>query len=310
MSAERKNSQAREAADQPRLLTALQISLRVIGSLSSRLAGKLAFELMVRPRRRTRGLTPHVPALMPHTIPYAGGELAAYRWPGEKRALLVHGWDSNSADFNSMIEQLDSAGWGGLVYDAPAHGRSDGVHTNFVDMGRALHEVYRREGPFEAVIGHSFGAAVALYQASALGSDGPDHLILGGAPSSLTLVLDYYADQLQLASSVRADLIRRIGERLGNEMAQYDLLSAAAEFNAEMLLVHDEDDLYFDPESARRLARAASSAQLLLTQGLGHRGWLQDETVLYDITRFLTHKHAPVVGRRTFVGSNYASRRP
>lgn len=268
-------------------LRAVQLGLRAVGLVAPRLAGALALQLMIRPRRRCVDLAQRQPFLDTKQLRYKDGHLRAYTWRGERRILLVHGWDASSGDFSSLIPRLQRAGWGGLAYDAPAHGRSDGSATDFLDLGAAFRHILLDHGPFDAVLAHSFGAAVALYGVSQDQHASPNRLVLGGAPTSLDQIFQIYADRLNLNSSVRRALNERIANRLGQPAAAFSMAEAIRHIGARVLLVHDREDPLLPLVSAAELQEAAPRARLVETRGLGHRGWLRSEEIFARILGFL-----------------------
>ncbi len=81
----------------------------------------------------------------------------------ERRALLLHGSTSSSATWWQVGPALADAGWRVKAPDLPAHGaspRADRALTPEVAAAAVAAELAAR--PLDLVIGHSFGAAVAL----------------------------------------------------------------------------------------------------------------------------------------------------
>jgi pimeloyl-ACP methyl ester carboxylesterase len=265
----------------------IRAAFGVISAVSPSLAGCLAFSQMIKPRRRQQRRMIRAQGLRISRMDHHERELHGYAWEGKKRVLLVHGWDADSTDFATLIPRLQRAGWGGLAYDAPAHGKSDGVRTDFLDMGIALRGILERYGPFEAVLGHSFGAAVAMYQLSQLNGQTPPLVISGGAPTSLIQVFEIYFERLRLSQAVRQDLYWRIEHRLGQPAGEISVTRAVRGLDSELLVIHDRMDPLIPFETAKKLTEAAPNARFLPTKGLGHRGWLRDGSVHDRILRFL-----------------------
>ena len=85
-------------------------------------------------------------------------------WGGaERRALLLHGTTSSSATWWAVGQALADAGWRVKAPDLPSHGaspRADRALTPEVAAAWVAAELADR--PLHLVIGHSFGASVAL----------------------------------------------------------------------------------------------------------------------------------------------------
>ena len=112
----------------------------------------------------------------------APGFLRWRSWGGaERRALLLHGSTSSSATWWRIGPALAEAGWRVKAPDLPSHGaspRADKSLTPEVAAEWVAAELADR--PIDLVVGHSFGAAVAL----ALLDRGPaiGHLVLEEPP--------------------------------------------------------------------------------------------------------------------------------
>src|SRR5512143_736768 len=100
-----------------------------------------------------------------YRIPFEGGELAVTTWGSRDRpaVLLVHGWGGARAQMTGFVDPLLFAGYRVVTYDQPAHGESDGRVTNFFEIVPTLDLIVQREGPFHAVIAHSFGTLITSY---------------------------------------------------------------------------------------------------------------------------------------------------
>src|SRR5882724_4635880 len=63
------------------------------------------------------------------------GRLAAWRWSGEGRpVLLLHGWGGQAGRLSEFVEPLLRAGFSVVALDGPAHGDSEGRQTTLTDF--------------------------------------------------------------------------------------------------------------------------------------------------------------------------------
>lgn len=160
-------------------------------------------------------------------------------WGGaERRALLLHGSTSSSATWWRIGPALAEAGWRVKAPDLPSHGaspRADKSLTPEVAAEWVAAELADR--PIDLVVGHSFGASVAL----ALLDRGPaiHHLVLEEPPGLRSV--DWEAEAEAVAAGVAATRrdqgatyadVRRDHPRWADEdcrQAVADLASACAE---------------------------------------------------------------------------------
>ena len=75
-----------------------------------------------------------------------------------RRALLIHGLSSNRGTWWRLTEALEANGWEVTAPDLRGHGAAAPAESySFADYASDL-----PEGPFELVVGHSLGGAIAV----------------------------------------------------------------------------------------------------------------------------------------------------
>ncbi len=197
--------------------------------------------------------------------------------------LLVHGWDGSPRDMSDIAAALERAGARVVTIDLPAHGFSEGEKLTAEDAAAAILAVAAKEGPFEAVIAHSFGSPSTV-------------LALEGGLKANAVVL--FAPPLR-----QIDQFRRLGGRYGLEpdeieelirrllasgstMLQNDLGAKGAARAEPLLIIHSSDDEMTPIEGARELAKAWPGAKLLEVEGLGHNLTMRDPAMVAAAVRF------------------------
>jgi pimeloyl-ACP methyl ester carboxylesterase len=116
-----------------------------------------------------------------------------------RRALLLHGSTSSSATWWKVGPALAEAGWRVKAPDLPAHGASPRAGRPLTpDVAARWVARELADRPLDLVVGHSFGAAVAL----SLLAEGTEirSLVLDEPPGPSTV--DWDAEAEQVASSV------------------------------------------------------------------------------------------------------------
>jgi pimeloyl-ACP methyl ester carboxylesterase len=259
--------------------------LRGIGAVSPVAAASIAFQLfrLAGPRRQPR-ITPP-PDAVEH---FQAGHhrIASYVWAGGgPTVLLVHGWNGTAGDLSQFIAPLRDAGRRVVAIDLPAHGRSSGRRSDLTEAVQAVEAALRREPSIEAVIAHSFGVPATVLAASR-GAPLPRAVLISG-PISVEPYLQRFAQVLRLSGSTFAAMrrtLRRLLDQAGLETV--DLGTVAPRLGLPVLIVHDRGDREVPFLSAQSLQRALAGAELMPTEGLGHRKLLVDPTVVERAVRF------------------------
>src|SRR5512139_698320 len=117
-----------------------------------------------------------------YRLPFDGGELAVTTWGSNGPAvLLMHGWGGARAQMTGFVDPLLFAGYRVVAYDQPAHGESDGKMTNLLEIAPTMDLIAKHEGPFQAIIAHSFGTLISSYALAKRNFPPPARLVYLGA---------------------------------------------------------------------------------------------------------------------------------
>ena len=224
-----------------------------------------------------------------YRIPFDGGELAVTTWgDGGPVILLMHGWGGARAQMTGFVNPLLGAGYRVVAFDQPAHGESDGKVTNILEIAPSMDLVVKREGPFEAIVAHSFGTLITSYVL--VNRDFPplSRLTYLGSFNRLMDSLPRFQVLTNLPDAIINGLRDMIYTNFGK-----DVLDAiwnekmTQKINIPALMFHDQTDNVTPIEDSRAIARVWKSARLVETEGLGHRGALQSSVVHEQVVDFL-----------------------
>lgn len=277
----------------PSMIQLVAGGIRAASAVSPRLGGDLAYRAFfsTAPRMRVRESERAVhESARRSALPLPSGETMTFEWgAGERSVLLLHGWKGRAAQFAPLVERLVGDGFRVVAFDAPAHGDSPGRSTDVRDWIAAAEALRERDGDFDLLVGHSFGALAALTLArSTLPT--PRVAVVAGAASPETFVEEFVGDfRLRSASAER--LRERFRGRLGVDAAgllrRYDAVADPLPDATELLLAHDRRDRRLSDRDALRLREVhGGRARLLRTEGLGHARILGAEPVLDAIAGF------------------------
>ena len=227
-----------------------------------------------------------------YRLPFVGGEFAVTTWGDDGPAvLLVHGWGGARAQMTGFVGPLLEAGYRVVAFDQPAHGESDNTTTNILEIAPTMDLIAKREGPFEAIIAHSFGTLVTSYALVNRGFPPPFRLIYLGSFNRLLDSLPRFQVLAGLPDAIMAGLEDMIYENFGEDVLDgiwNEKMTQRIDIPA--LMFHDIADNVTPIEDSRAIAPVWKNARLIETKGLGHRGALQSTEVHKQVVEFIKSK--------------------
>lgn len=230
-------------------------------------------DALIRPKRPQAA--PPAPAAMFHA---AGFDIAVHK-DGDQGApskvLVVHGWETDHRDLLGLAAKLPFPA-AIVAPDLPAHGASTGDTAMIPEAARAMLAVGEAYGPFDLVIAHSIGTAVAL-MALAEG-------LRANAAVLLTPPANY-VKQLSLgaraagAPQALVDAALDILRRRAPELDRVDSPSIAPRVDIPCLVVVAGRDRTLDPADGRAVAAGLPRGELLDLPEATHRSVIDDPAV-------------------------------
>lgn len=219
-----------------------------------------------------------------------GKPLAVWRWGRGPAVLLVHGWGSRGARLASFIEPLTDAGFSVVAFDAPGHGASAGRLSSLPQFISAILAVARELGGVEAVIAHSMGgAATTLAMARGLTAGRLVFLAPAADPAGYS---ERFASVLGLSPDVLSRMKLGLERRFGMAWKGFDVLASARMMTTSLLVFHDREDRDVAWSDGAAITAAWPGAELVSTEGLGHRRIVQDPAVVSRAVAFLAESRS------------------
>lgn len=281
--------------------------------VAPRLTGRVAFELFCR--------TPNAKVLSDgerRAVDRAAGFMAEARHhrlktkndcvmvhefrpePGRRAAgtvLVIHGWRSRTEYMRTLIEAYRDAGYKVVSLDLPGHGQSQGRRLTLVSAVEAARLTGEWFGPFVAVVGHSFGGAVAANAVVGSVKNIPplaaERLVLIAAPSSLPTIFNDFSRMLSVGPRSQAAMADRVERIAGRPLHEFTGDRQLASTPVPTLVIHAPDDREVSADHARLYAGAGDHVRLYWADGLGHRRILADRGVVERAIGFVAEHREP-----------------
>jgi pimeloyl-ACP methyl ester carboxylesterase len=275
------------------VLRALRRSFRHLGRIAPSLSARLAEHLFLTPPRTPRlKREEHSLALARRsTTPFPGATLPTWTWGEGPAVLLVHGWGGHAGRLTPFVGPLTRADLSVVAFDAPGHGSAARRHSALPEFVDAIRAVAREHGPFEAVVGHSLGAAACAL--ALRGGLEVRSLVLLAPPADPEKYSGRFAKSFCLPVSARDAMKKRLEGRYRIEWAQLRVSGGPGASRARLLVFHDPRDWKVPIKDGLEIVASWPSAELVQTRGLGHHRIARDPAVIARAVAFLAGKAAP-----------------
>jgi len=223
--------------------------------------------------------------------PFETASLTLYSQPTAPHgpvALLVHGWGGHAGQMLALAQALADQGLRPVILEMPGHGRSAGSESTLPQFTRAIEYVtarLRQQGhSLRVLVTHSLGATAGAYVASR--GLPVERLVLLAPAASPPDYTRLFAQVFGLSEATREAMQRRIEAREGILMPQFEPQAVGARIGMPTLVVHDRGDSINRFADGQAYCEAIGDAQLLATEGLGHRKILKDAQVIGRVAIF------------------------
>lgn len=197
--------------------------------------------------------------------------------------LLVHGWEGSPRDFSQLKPALIQAGARVVNFDLPGHGFSDGDVLTLDAAGEAIAALAAHEGPFAAIIAHSFGCPSTVKALEAGVKTGA--LVFFAPPAAQEEQFRLHAPKFGLSGEQVEALVAHLKAHHPARINS-NLVTAAATRGEPLLIIHADDDEMTPLAGGQAVAAAWKGAKLLVADGLGHNLALRDAAMVGAAVRF------------------------
>ena len=268
----------------------IRTKFKLLALVSKEKVAKEAFRLFCTPQIRSVNKVPLQNA-EPVSFMLEDTCIRGYRWnhPQQKKALILHGFNSAAHKFADYALALSAKGYEVLAFDAPAHGRSGGTMTNGVEYSRMIKQVYEDFGPIDSFIAHSFGGIGLGLALEEIEHDKATRVVFIAPATETTSAVNSAFALLKLNDQkVQEEFHRLIYNISGKETGWFSIRRAMRRINASVLWVHDEEDDITPWADAEKVKEDNHPhVRFVITKGLGHQRIYRDDAIKKEVTGFL-----------------------
>jgi pimeloyl-ACP methyl ester carboxylesterase len=277
--------------------------LRMMAAISNKWGAKKAIDIFIKPHPAPKLKNPPIfdKANKLHLVS-GGFNMAGFEWlsevPNPKTCLIAHGFAGNCRKFNVYVQPLLDKGYNVIMYDAPAHGESEGKYLFALSYSVAIKDMIAKHGAFDAYIGHSLGGLsimLALEKptsppTSPEGVKEQPKIVLLAPATESTTAADIFFSFLKLDTEVRKHFNKLVVERSGYPLEWFSISRMLPHSKAPILWVHDHDDPTTPMKDVQPvLASHPKNVEFYLTTGLGHSKIYRNKKVVEKVVGFLSN---------------------
>ncbi|MEM9725830.1 MAG: hypothetical protein AAF909_10240 [Pseudomonadota bacterium] len=229
------------------------------------------------------------------TVELSDGSKARIWGDPEARSpiLLAHGFEGRWRQWarvaSAIWTQEGDAAPTVIALEMPGHGEDAAAReaqpNHPLAFSQAIDLAHEAFGPFQAIVGHSQGAVAAMH-AVAWGVRA-ERLALIAPLASIEAHLRGVAALVRLSPPALELFLQKVTRHVGVPPSAFEAARLAPKIIEPSLVIHDREDREADFGAVQALASAWPSAELLVTEGLGHRRILGDLNVAKAVAAFL-----------------------
>jgi pimeloyl-ACP methyl ester carboxylesterase len=274
-------------------LAFIKTKFQLISAFSQKRAAQKAFDLFCTPMRRKQ--FKKIPAVFQKAeklhFKEDGHTIRGYRWNkgGDKRVLIVHGFESRAYNFEHYISPLIRNNIEVLAFDAPAHGDSGSKKINALYYRNCLLRINQLYGKLDGIVAHSLGGLATALFVDVVDKGNYDRIALVAPATKSSSAVDSFFKVLQLPPTLRPHF-EAIIQQLTQQPVSWFSVDRVLKHNktANVLWIHDADDEVCPfADLAAIQAAAPPNIQFVITQGLGHKRIYKDNKVRKQIIDFM-----------------------
>ncbi|MBV6644197.1 MAG: alpha/beta hydrolase [Cyclobacteriaceae bacterium] len=223
---------------------------------------------------------------------FKGFNIKLYTWKGgDKRILLIHGWEGQAGNFSDLIERLIRNNFTVFAFDGPSHGFSSVGKTSLFEFTELVGVLIRR---FKAnnLVSHSFGGVATTYALFNNQDIAIEKYVLLTTPDKFTERIDDVSEMVGITDKVKNNLIQRLEKEMNTNVSELNVSKFVKTIAVKKsLIIHDKDDKVIPISRSRNVHENWHISEFKEISGTGHFRILRTQEVIEDVIDYLNGKN-------------------
>lgn len=215
-------------------------------------------------------------------------EIQRYTWGGgDKKVLLVHGWEGQAGNFSDLIENLLINGYTVYSFDGPSHGYSSKGGTSLFEFSELV-GVLIKKYDIKHLVSHSFGGVATTYALFADQDIQIDKYVLIATPDKFSERIDDVSEMIGINKKVKTLLIERLEKETNKTIETLNVSAFVKDINVKnALIIHDKNDKVIPIARAKNVHQNWAASEFEEIKGTGHFRILRTQEVIDRVINYL-----------------------
>ena len=215
-------------------------------------------------------------------------DIQLYTWKGgDKKILLIHGWEGQAGNFSDLIEQLLVNGYTVYSFDGPSHGFSSKGKTSLFEFTELV-GILIRKFQVRELISHSFGGVATTYALYTNSDLEIDKYVLLTTPDKFTERINDVSEMVGINNNVKNKLIKRLENEINMDITNLNVSEFVKSINVKKsIIIHDKNDRVIPIARSINVHNNWKASEFKEINGTGHFKILKTKEVIDSVISYL-----------------------
>jgi len=264
--------------------------VRIISNLFPNIITSFAYNKLTNPQ--VRKLRPNEMVILEKAdkekYKFKDFEIQLYTWRGgNKKVLLIHGWEGQAGNFSDLIEELLINDYTVYSFDAPSHGFSSKGNTSLFEFTELVGLLIRKN-EIRNLVSHSFGGVATTYALFNNLDLQIDKYVLLTTPDKFVKRIDDVSEMVGISKKVKNRLIDRLEKETKLDVKTLNVSEFVKLIKVKKsLIIHDKKDKVIPIARSRNVHQNWSASEFKEIEGTGHFRILRTKKVIDEVINYL-----------------------